>query len=542
MTEQQTIRISFRDALIFVLRGLPAALILATAAAAVVYVLSRNPEPIYRSTAILLATRPSSGFASVPSIIAPSQVDPAIYRSAIVQGNLISQALNRMLGRAPSAQEVETWRERIRVRVDENLVSGLVHIEVEAESPESAATMANALVDALLTWDRTRVGRNIQATLSSLDRSIVLLGAQIRAAEEADDQTTLITLEAARDQLIEELRSAEALNLSAVVLGLLEPFRDAAPDPEPVNDRAAFLTAASFAVVFILTYVALVVLRLTDPRVRAADDVIRTTGAEPLAVIPGRNAFAPEFQLAISRVALSLRSVPRGPVGQGLENPTGPGLVLVTSPTAVGAKHALSTSLAEAYARGGWRTLLVLADPTSLSDRVLPSLRNASMSMMDLAQGSPILRPTVVKLNTGVTLEVVQITHDTLPTSSLGPLAQRLASSLLEWKHDFEVIILDTPALSQANFSLALSEVTDNVILAVLRNQTPHLVLQNTHQDLVRAGFRGVGTVLFLEKRPIRRDESASSPIPSRDASRRPEPREAREPGARVVSAQPRKR
>lgn len=537
MIEQQAIRISIRDALMFVVRGLPVALILSTTAAAAIYFITRDPEPIYRSTAILLATRPSSGFASVPSIISPSQVDPAIYRSAIVQGNLIAQALSRVMGRTPSAQEIETWGERIRVRVDENLVSSLVHIEVEAESPESAATIANALVDALLTWDRTRVGRNIQATLSSLDRSIILLGAQIQAAQEVGDETTLIALEAAQNQLIEELRSAEALNLSAVVLGLLEPFRDAAPDPNPVNDRAAFLTAVGFAIFFMLAYLILLILRLSDPRVRAAEDVVRATGSEPLAEVPGRNAFAPTFQTAISRVALSLRTV-----GQTRDAPTGPGFVLVTAPTMVGAKHALSLSLAEAYARGGWRTLLVLADPASLSDRVVPSLKNASVSMMDLAQGAPTTRPTVLKMNTGVSLEVVQLTHELLPASSLGPLAQRLTTNFRNWKHEFDVIIFDAPALSQTNFPLALSGVVDNAILAVLRNQTPHLELQNAHQDLIRAGFQGVGVVLFLDKRPVRRDENGSAPVTIADAKRRPEARESRGPGARVVSAESRKR
>src|SRR5690554_3194750 len=140
-------KISFRDALRFVLRGLVPALLVAAAGAAVAYMLSRNPTPVYRATAILLATRPNSGYSETPNVMEPSQVDPDIYRSAVVHGGLLESALTIALGGQPSREELEQWRSQVRVRVDEGLISGLVRVEVEHEDPALAASVSNAVAD-----------------------------------------------------------------------------------------------------------------------------------------------------------------------------------------------------------------------------------------------------------------------------------------------------------------------------------------------------------------------------------------------------------
>src|SRR5690606_18486088 len=250
--------------------------------AAVAFFANLNPEPVYRSTAMLLATRPSS--TNVPSLIVPSQVDPEIYRLAIVEGELLPEALARVSGGEVSEEALEEWRRRVRVRVDENLVSSVVRIEVEDGSPTTAATVANALADALLAWDRTRVSRNVQATLASLNRSLAILGAQLLAAQEAGDMATQEVLEAQRSQLIADRQAAESLNLSAVVLGLLEPFRQAAPEAEPVNDRTTFFTVVAFAIFFLLTYVFLLARRLVAPAIMDPSDLPTPGGAEPVEI------------------------------------------------------------------------------------------------------------------------------------------------------------------------------------------------------------------------------------------------------------------
>lgn len=498
------IRVSFREALLFLLRGLPIALIVAGTAAALIFFVSRNPEPMYRSTAILLATRPSSGIANVPSLIAPPQVDPAIYRSAVMHGGLLEQALGRFLGGAPTQDELEEWGRRVRVRVDENLISGLVRIEVDAESPDAAAAVANLLSDALLTWDRTRVDRNIQATLSSLDRSIALLGAELRMAEELEDQAALATLQTTRSQLVDELRAAEALNISAVVMGLLEPFREAVPAREPFNDTSAFLTVVGFAALFLLTYVVLLASRLIDPRVRGPEDLAGSAGIPPLATVPSRQRSAQAFQSAVGRVALALPVDARTRGGSEGAAPEGGGVVvLVTSPASAGAQHLLATSLAEAYARATWNTLFVNADLEPRQSRG-SAQASRTASMLRMLQDGERAEPATVTLEPGIYLDVLQVAPGTTHAASFGPLAKGLAGFLAAWRERYDVVIVNAPALSESAAALALPESTDCVLLVAVQKETLTAAAQEAVRDLKRAGYPNIETVLFEAPSPPR--------------------------------------
>src|SRR5690606_22085021 len=131
-----------------------------------------------------------------------------------------------------------------------------------------AVSISNTVADSLLAWDRDRVGMNVQATVAALHRSVLLLGTQIAVAEQSGDEDEARALRSARDQLTEQLRSAETLRLSAVAMGLLEPFRRAVLDPNPVNDRTVLATVAAFVLLFLLTYVVLFLVAATHPLVK----------------------------------------------------------------------------------------------------------------------------------------------------------------------------------------------------------------------------------------------------------------------------------
>lgn len=531
MTDQQVIRISFHEALRFLLRGLPIALVVAGVAAAVAFFANLNPEPVYRSTAMLLATRPSS--TNVPSLIVPSQVDPEIYRLAIVEGELLPEALARVSGGEVSEEALEEWRRRVRVRVDENLVSSVVRIEVEDGSPTTAATVANALADALLAWDRTRVSRNVQATLASLNRSLAILGAQLLAAQEAGDMATQEVLEAQRSQLIADRQAAESLNLSAVVLGLLEPFRQAAPEAEPVNDRTTFFTVVAFAIFFLLTYVFLLARRLVDPAIMDPSDLAKAGGAEPVAVVAGRRKDAPEFQAGIGRVATAVparRAAPGDAPGAAPAS-----VVVVTAPTRMGAQHLLARSLAEAYARAGVRTLLVNADLASTVGMTQAPVGNATVPMVNLTQRPDRAEPTTVAIDHGVYLDLLSLTPGTQHSASFGPLTQRLAALLAAWRDQYGVVIVDTSALAEASVALALADTADHVLVVAVQHVTQQTSVREAVQELGRAGHASIGTVLFT-------DASLGAPIAgtaTRGRQRAGQGRErpTAEPDARVVAS-----
>lgn len=498
MSEEQFVKVSFREAFSFLLHGLLPALILACAAAVVTYFVSRDPVPLYRSTAILLATRPASGYSSTTNIIEPSQVDPDIYRSAVVQGGLLENALTVVQGTEPTSDDLASWRKRLKVRVDEGLISGLVRIEVDDKDPALAAAVANSVADALLTWDRGRVGQNVQATIASLDRSLVVLAAQVAVAEQSGDSQTAQVLKATREQRLAQLRSAEALSLSAVVLGLLEPFKAATADAVPVNDRTVFLTAVAFALAFLLAYVVQFFLRITDPRVRGAADLERVAGTERLAVIPAEQR-RPAFAEAIGRLSTNL-PVPDQQVGRVDHAVNARGrVIVVTSPTDSTERGFLARHLAVAYSRAGWTVLLVDADlREGVLSASLPTARQAPGLDSLLRVGE---HPDAGTLLNNSEFELSFIHAGAVPVEGATVLLGRRISQLIRsWRARYDVIVVDSPAIALSATALTMAKDADAVVVVVRRLRTRLAALQEAARELRRVGAASIGTVLLTSQ------------------------------------------
>lgn len=485
VTDKDVLNISLADALRFLARGALVAFAAGLLGAAGAYFLSRDPAPLYRATAILLATRPTSGYANTVDVIEPTQIDPDIYRSAIVQGGLMEAALTNLFGEAPDPTEMQTWRKRVRVRVDENLISGLVRIEVDDEVPEVAREVADALSDALLTWDRGRVGRNVQATVTSLHRSLVLIGAQLAAAEQAGDADQVQALKATRDQRLTQLRSAETLSLSAVVMGLLEPFRAAVVDPKPVNERTTFVTAVAFVLCFILAYVGLLVIRVADPRIRSLADFAAATRLPPVAFVPD-GARGTRALDAIDRIVVALPSPAPARANATTPPPDDhvPGqpprapsvmrsarVIVVTSVASSSERAWLAPQLAATYAQAGWRVLLVDADLVEgrLSASVPHDDRAATLSAV--LQHREVGRPTTLMSARGGTLDFVAAGSE--PAGGPAALLQHAAPELVAaWRSGYEVVVVDAPAVELSAIVAALAPEVDTVLLTGMAHRT----------------------------------------------------------------------
>lgn len=494
MTDQQFIKISFGDAARFLIRGFLPALGLAVLAAAAAYLLSRESVPLYRSTAILLATQPGSAYSSTANIMEPAQVDPAIYRSAIVEGGLLEKAIARVTEEEPSSDELAEWRKLVKVRVDENLISGLVRIQVENRDPALAADVANSLADSLLSWDRDRVSRNIQATVSSLDRSLVVLAAQIAAEEQTGDNDSAQVLRATREQRLSQLRSAEALGLSAIVIGLLEPFQTAAVEETPVNQQNTFTVVIAFLLAFVLAYAFLLLRRLTDPRVRDAADLARASGLEPSATIPGYNP-RPQFTEAVSRLAISLPlQYPHDRLTNSASSSRGV-FIVVTSPTGQYERSLLARHLASAYASSGWRVLLVDADLVEGGvSASIPAAKQLT-PLTDFLRYPGGAHPGTLTTASGTDIDFIPA--GAVPVSGASMLLDREIAGLVgTWRGAYDVIIVDSTALAMSAGTLGLAREADAVVLAGRKNRTRLRAVSAAVTDLTRAGARSVVTVL----------------------------------------------
>lgn len=488
MSERSQVQVSFADAFRFLLRGLLPALVVGAAAAAIAFVVSREPEPLYRATAVLLATRPGTAVSNQVNVIEPAQVDPAVYRSAVVQGGLMETALAAVLGASPVAEEMAEWRRRIRVRVDENLISGLVHIDVDHEEPELAAAIADSLAAALLAWDRDRVVKNVQATVTALSQTVLVLGAQIAAAESAGDESEAQQLRATRDQRIAQLRSAEALNLSAVVMGLLEPFRDAVVDPRPVNDRTVFVAAVTFVLFFLLVYVLLFFRAASDTRVRGARDLLDATGLRAAALVPVESKQA-AFRDAIERLsgALHLRTHDdEGGLGK---------VVAVTSPTSSAERFGLAGHLATVLAEAGLTVLLVDADlEAGALSAASPTARHAP-TLVELLTSPGADRAGTFSSGPGRRIHFIAA-GDVPVAGGTVMLGRRIGGLIEEWRERFDVIVLDTAAIAESTGTLAVAREADVTLLAVARLRTQAEAAKDALAQLEGAGVADVVAAL----------------------------------------------
>jgi len=502
VTEQQVVKISFREAFLFLVRGFLPALAVAVAAGLLAYFATRDPVPIYRSTAILLATRPATGYSGSVNILEPTQVDPDVYRSAIVQGGLLEAALANVFGETPSIQQLTEWRRRVRVRVDENLISGLVRIEVDDKDPEVAAHVANALSDSLLAWDRDRVTRNLQATATALSRSVALLGAQIATAEQAGDDATAQVLKATRDQRLGQLRAADALNLSAVVLGLLEPFKSAVVEPDPVNDKALFMTVIAFALFFVLSYVVMFFAGITDPRIRNTDDLTKATGIEPMTTLPDERR-GPAFLEALARLALPLPTTAALTAPTSGTSPAAGQVIVVTSPTTVRERSLLARHLAMAYARAGWRVLLVDADLKEGFISASLSAAPRTTSLVELLRGVEDAGPGSIANGSGTHFDLIPA--GTVPIDGGALLLGRRISWLIgRWRSKYDVVVIDSTALAASAGTLSMARDADAVVLVAKANSTRIAAAQEAVRELKRAGSSFIGTVLAGVGAPLR--------------------------------------
>lgn len=495
MNDQQFIKISFGDALRFLIRGFLPALGLAVVAAALAYFISRDPVPLYRSTAILLATRPGSAYSSTANIMEPAQVDPSIYRSAIVEGGLLEKAIARVTEAEPSSDELAEWRKLVKVRVDENLISGLVRIQVENRDPTLAANVANALADSLLTWDRNRVSRNIQATVSSLDRSLAVLAAQIAAEEQTGDNESAQVLRATREQRLSQLRSAEALSLSAIVIGLLEPFQNAVVEETPVNQQNTFTVAVAFVLAFVLAYAFMLVMRLTDPRVRSVEDLTRTSGLEPLATIPGYSPRS-RFTEAVGRLAISLPlKYPRDRLTNAASSSRGV-FIVVTSPTGKNERSLLARHLASAYAGSGWHVLLVDAD--LVEGGISASIPAAKQlpALTDFLRYPSEAQPGTLTTASGIGIDFIPA--GAVPVDGAAMLLNREIARLVgTWRGAYDIVIVDSTALATSAGTLAIARDADVVLLVTRRYRTKLRAVSAAINDLVRGDAKSVATVLM---------------------------------------------
>jgi succinoglycan biosynthesis transport protein ExoP len=256
-----------------------------------------------------------------------------------------------------------------------------------------------------------------------------------------------------------------------------------------------------------------------DNTVKSPDDVEALTGLPSLAVVPalpglhtGHNRFSrlareaapqsvsgPRVELLSyvqpkSQISEAFRALRTSLLLSQADHP--PQVILVTSALPREGKTTAAVNLAVTLAQLGDRTLLLDSDLRK------PGIRRA----LNLTIGKELGLSSYLA---GVsTLEEVTIPHPTinnLAAITTGPVppspadllsSHRMREAIMELRHRFKFIVIDSPPVMAATDPVILSALTDGVLLVVRSGETPKEAFTRTRDLLAAVKCRLLGVVL----------------------------------------------
>ncbi len=478
----------------FVWRGLGLALAVAALAAVVAFAITREQRPVYRASAALLASQPGGSYGGT-NVIAPPPVDASAYQAAILEGPVVADALAAVDGRVPGVRRLEAFKKSLRVTLDKQDLSSVIHISVDSTEPAYAARVANAIANGLIAWDRDRARATFARSVAALQQAVQQLDASLAAS--GLDAATRRALQAQRAQRAAELEAAQSRSASSVFVGLLEPLAVAVPPTEAIGPRVVFRTFVAALLGLFGAYGLLFLRWSLDPRLRNRED-LEVLGAPPtLAEFPAR----PRKDGSLSAEAASfLRAKLLGAHGH-----QAPLVIAVTSAESLREKAGVAAGLAESFARAGIRTLLVDADLRS--GGVVAGLDPRSV------QGAPLeahleepersYPPATVGVDASSSFDVVPGSSGTRHPAEL--LGRGLPAKLERWSADYDVVVLDAPPVLPFADTLTLAPLCSGVVMCAgigtsrrARVSEGVALLRSTDVELL-------GTVVTNGARPRRR-------------------------------------
>lgn len=443
-------------------RGALYAVALATLLGAAAYWVASRSAPIYSAEVGIIATQPGSQFRDM-NIISPPTVDAGVYQSAILNGEVVLEALAQLDGERPSERRLTSFLESVRVRVDESQRSSTVWIEVRNPSASYAADAVNAITEQLVAWDRDRARRALDRSIEVIERSLADIDAELAAAD-ATDAERIANLTSLREQRASELQNAVETRSAALIVGLLEPLRKATPPEEPIGPREVFSTLVAVLLGLVLGYGIQIVFWTLNVRVGGRDAVMATTGLPVLVEFPRRPRRTKRHASEAAgffhaNIALATR---------GAE----PRVILLTSPMRAEEKAGVAIGLAENFARSGRRTLLVDADLRYPGITEWIGLDPANTVSFDtyLANPDEALAPVAVAV--GGRHEFHFIPSFTSQRFPVDLLNAGFDLCLARWAEAYDVIVLDSAPVIPFADTLTIAPSCTGVVVSVSATRT----------------------------------------------------------------------
>lgn len=464
VTNPQTRTVTFQDIVRALRRGASLAVMTAVVAGVVAFVVTQRMEPVYQASATVLASQPPATFGNV-DLIRPPNVDVRVYQRVLQDGAVVHDALFRLDGVDRDEAAMKAIQRRVRVTVESQDVSSVIHIAVRDSSPERAAVYANVLATALIDWDRNRTREMVANSIGALERSITGLDDDIAAAVLAGDATEAQRLQALgatlREQRVRELESARARSASAVVVGLLETLSVAKVPTEAIGPRLVFNVFVAVVLGLTFGYAAQFVGWSLTNAISDRSQLGSLVGLPVLASFPrprrgSHRLLANEVSYFSAKLRLAVRE-------------RRPAVIGITSVSTYEEKVGVAVSLADSLSRSGLRTLLIDADLRQLGPGFGIDLTNAPVPSLEtyLQESTRPVQPMKVLGDNGLAFDLVPAQHAVRQPSEL--IAYGLGAMLASLHEVYDAIVVDLPPILSFADALAAAPACTGLVLAVGR-------------------------------------------------------------------------
>lgn len=475
---EPTVVISFADLFRFVRRGFLWAVLTALLAGGLAYLVSQRLEPRYRAASVVVAAQANTDTSDLGVLqVSAPLLDITAYREAALSDTVLSRALSS-LGQSPTPARLTSLRQALQVRTEETRTSGLLYFEVTDPSATNATRLTNALTRSLIRWDTDRARQRLDRIVSSLEQQVSALALPTGGQAQLTGRSQL------RAERQEQLLYARALRDSTT--GMLSPLQFATTPTKAVFPRPLLSTALALVLGGFLAYGYLFMREALNTRLRNSDDLAATSGLPVLAEfpkLPGGSRRLPRETASYLRTNLLFATADAHPK-----------VLLVTSAQSGEGKSSVSLSLAESFARDGYKTLLIDADLRKpVLAREYGLNRSHDSLRMYLENPHAPYSPTKVAISNQESLDIIP-TFDAAP-SPTELLGRGFRECLESWRQEYDAIIIDSAPLLPVADTLVIAPLCSGTVFASSIEQTDRRQVRAAVALLQRVGVRVLGVV-----------------------------------------------
>jgi non-specific protein-tyrosine kinase len=337
-----------------------------------------------------------------------------------------------------------------RVKIQPLEQSGIVAIIAEAESPEAAAELANTFAAVFIERRKEEFQSQLGDRIDQLQAQVDQLGA------EATDEQRL-----ALEERLATLKTSVGSNDPTIQL-----LSEAVPPDSPSWPRPVLTLAVAIFAALLLGVGGVLLLATLDPRMSSEDELLRHLPV--LARIPrARSRTVRSYLRGKGSLPSDLwegyRTLRANLAARGVGGDS-PRAVLVTSAIKAEGKTMTSVNLAKALAAGGLRVILVDADFRRPAVGAVFG-QGQTGGLADLLFGHTTVDEALVDApGYGDWLRLL-FPGDARPIDLLEP--RRIADIIDQLKSEADVVVVDSPPLTEFADAFALADAVDIVLIAV---------------------------------------------------------------------------